>query len=183
MTQYTYQPNPLGTPPEPTPRRGMPLWAKILIGFGVMTVILIILACAGLMWFGKVSPDLMAVPGSQMRSQDKQTIRDLHLLNPGEEIKFFYSDGVFAVEEGMYFFTNERIIVYSEETDPAQPLTAISYREILDLSAEFNDGFFDDSIIWIETEDDMIPFPVSSEGGADKRFFKMLEDTWEVNRN
>ena len=184
MSQYPgYSANPYGGPvpqAQPPARRGMPVWVKVLIILAVIGGVLMVAICAGLMYIGAKAPPTACVPGSRVRASDMQTIRRLGLLEEGERIQFFYSDALINIENGMYFFTDRRVVVYSEML--AEPLIAVEYPEILDITAEFDGNLFVDSTIWLELEEDYVTFPVSSEGGGDRQFHKSLLDMWEKKR-
>ena len=109
-------------------------------------------------------------------------IEQLGILEPGESIKFFYSDAMLDIKAGMYFFTDRAVVVYSTEIDPQQPLTRFTYADIVDISHDDTDNFWTDSIIWIETAEEFIYFPVSNEAGGDEQSFKLLTETWEAKR-
>jgi hypothetical protein len=169
-----------GQPSYPQAKRaGIPTWVKVLIVVLGGTGVLIVLICAGLIYLGAKSPEIQAVPGSQMRAADEATIRRLGLLDPDEKTLYFYSWGMFNIEEGMSFFTDRKVVTYAEGR--AQPSIIIAYDQIVDITAEYNDSFFEDSIIWVELDDgSAVSLPVSSSGGGDRRFFDALMDRWKA---
>ncbi len=159
----------------------MPLWAKLLLIFGIGGAALMILTCAGLVFIGTTGPDIKAVPGSNMRSDEMKVINSLGLLEPGEQILYFYSDALLTIEAGMYFCTDLKVVVYRE--DAAEPTISATYDEIVDITAEFDDSFFVDSMFYLDLEDgSTILFPVSSEAGGDRRFFDSLTAAWKKTR-
>ena len=184
MSQFPgHSANPYSQPVPPAQipaRRGMPAWLKILIILLVLGAVLMIAICAGLVYMGVKGPPTACVPGSKVRASDMRTIKQLGLLEEGEKIQFFYSDALVDIQQGMYFFTDRRVVVYSETW--AEPLIAVTYPEILDIRAEFDGNFFVDSTIWLELEEEYVTFPVSSEGGGDRLFHEALMDMWKKRR-
>ena len=171
-----------GHPQPPGGRRpGMPTWAKILIGVGAGTVVMVILMCSGLIWIGSVSPETRARAGSQRTRRILDTIRELGLLDDGDRIRYFYSDGLLSIEEGMYCFTDAKIVVYGENLDPQA--TMVGYENVADISADLSDSWWVDGTIWIELSDGTpLAMPISCEGDVDELFFDSLVQTWKGKR-
>ncbi len=187
MQQEPHNPIP-GHEPAPWPgplhphagrRPGLPTWAKVLIGAGATAVLMVILMCGGVIYLGRVTPETRALAGSQLTKRNVDTIRELGLLDDGERIKYFYSDGMLSIDEGMYFFTADKIVVYGENLDP--PATMVAYEDVADISADFSDSWWVDGAIWIElTDGTPLVMPISSEGGVDELFFESLVQTWKA---
>ena len=101
-------------------------------------------------------------------------IRKLDLLEPGEQIQYFYSDALLNIEEGMYFLTDRKVVIYSRSFD--DPAIIIPFSEIVDVEVTFSDSWFEDSVITMTLADDTYNwFPVSSEGGGDKKVYETLK--------
>jgi hypothetical protein len=174
------QPAPWPAPPYANAGRrpGLPMWAKILIGVGSGAVVMVILMCAGLIWLGSASPETRALAGSQLTKRNLETIRGLGLLDEGERIKYFYSDGMLSIEEGMYFFTDDKIVLYGKKREPT--VTLVDYEEVADITPDFSDSWLIDGTIWIELADGTpLVMPISAEAGIDELFYDALVRTWE----
>jgi hypothetical protein len=190
MTQAPVNPSP-GYEPAPWPgqphaaagrRPGLPTWAKVLIGVGAAGALLVILMCSGVIYLGVVTPETRALAGTQLTKRDLDTMRELGLLDGGERVKYFYSDGLLSIEEGMYFFTDEKIVVYGEKLDP--PATMVAYEDVVDITADFSDSWWVDGTIWIELADGTpLVMPISAEGGVDEFFYDSLVETWKAGRH
>ncbi len=179
MTQLpdnaSYQGYPGGSAPT---RAGIPGWLKVLIALLVIIGGLMILTCGGLMYLGAKGPDTKAVPGSQMRADHRDTIVSLGLLGPGEQIQYFYSDAMVDIESSMYFYTDEKVVVYNSSF--ADPAILVFYDEIANITADFSDSWFVDSTIWLHlTDGSEVYFPVCIEGGGDERFHDGLFEMWK----
>lgn len=119
------------------------------------------------------SPDTYVYLGNQMPKTYIEEIRNLNLLENNEKIKYFYSDGFYDIKEGFYFVTDQKLVAYNESWE--EPETIIFFNEIISLDIEYNDSFYEDSFIMLETTDGMeLDFPVSSERKRDKDFYNYL---------
>ena len=153
----------------------MPKWLWILGGvFAFLAVALVGILVYAFM----VGPDIEVVPGAQVPQRFLSKIRALDLLEPGERVKFFYSDAFINIEEGFYLFTDRKVVVYKSEYE--QPALVLPFAEIKDIDIEFAESTWEDSQVYLKLADDgVVSFPVSSEGGGDKRFYEALKGTWD----
>jgi len=136
---------------------------------------------AGLVYVGTVGPETFVVPGPQVKLGHLKEIRRLGLLEPGEQIKYFYSDAFVDIKGGFYFVTDRRLVLYSDGW--VTPAAIIGFSNIADLSIAYRGSFFEDSQVTVELDDgDVFWFPLSSERGGDKRFFEYAEKRWKAQR-
>ena len=153
----------------------MPKWLWIL-GGSVTFVVVVLLSLV--MYVGIVGPGTEVAPGAQVPERFLSTIRALDLLEPGEQVKFFYSDALVNIEDGFYLFTERKVVVYKSEYE--QPALILPFAEIKDMDIEFSGSTWEDSQVYLKLADDgVVSFPVSSEGGGDKRFYEALKGTWD----
>jgi hypothetical protein len=100
-------------------------------------------------------------------------MKKLDLLDKGEIIKYFYSDGLLDVKEGFYVVTDTSLILYCEEWEV--PKTKIPFNQILSLNIEYNISFFEDSYLEVTTSNGLeATFPISSGKKRDKDFYNYL---------
>ncbi len=154
----------------------MPKWLWIL-GGSVTFVVVVLLSLV--IYVGIVGPDIEVVPGAQLPERFLSKIRALDLLEPGEQVKFFYSDALVNIEDGFYLFTERKVVVYKSEYE--QPALILPFAEIKDMDIEFSEStFWEDSQVYLTLADNsVVSFPVSSESGGDKRFYEALKGTWD----
>lgn len=125
------------------------------------------------LFFACDAPDTSVYLGNQVPKKYMKEIRDLGLLEENETIKYFYSDALFDIKEGLYFVTNLKLVAYCSEWE--EPETIVPFNEITFLNVVYNESFYEDSFIMLETEYGLeLEFPVSSEKGRDKDFFNYL---------
>ena len=172
---FAYHSLSVQTTPEREGSR-MPKWLWILGGvFAFLAVALVGL----LVYAFIVGPDIEVVPGAQVPQKFLSKIRALDLLEPGEQVRFFYSDAfINIIEEGFYLFTDRKVVVYKREYE--QPALVLPFAEIKGMDIEFSRSTWEDSQVYLKLADDgVVSFPVSSEGGGDKRFYEALKGTWD----
>ena len=163
-------------------KSGFPTWAKVLIGVGAGGVVLMILMCAGLVYLGAHAPQTRALAGSQLTRRDLDTIRGLGLLGPDERVKYFYSDGMLGIEQGMYFFTDDKVVVYGRNRDPRA--TVVPYADIVDIAGDLSDNWWVDGSIWLDLADgSALVIPISCEAGVDELYYDALVETWQGSRD
>ena len=110
--------------------------------------------------------------GSELPASYKKELKDLDLLGKGETIKYFYSDAMVDIKKGLYFVTDEKFVAYDESWE--EPATLIPFEAILSVEMDQGESMFDDSFVYLESEDWVIEFPLSIEKGRDQLFYEYL---------
>ncbi len=142
---------------------------------GLIVIIVIVL-----MVIGNNSPDIEVVPGKQLNKEYIDFIRNEGIIDKSENVKYWYSDGFTDFKDGFYFFTDKRVVVYSQEWD--EPAIIIPYSEIVRIEFEQDPSFLEDSRITLELIDNTsVYFPISSENGGDEKYYSSLLETWNAN--
>ena len=84
-----------------------------------------------------------------------------------------YSDAFIDIKNGMYFVTENNLILYSKDWNEEKIILSLS--DIVEVSLNSDGSYFKDSIIWITTKNgDEIRFPISNQHGGDKIFFNYI---------
>ena len=152
---------------------------KILKIFGISFGSLLSIA---FFYFAYSSPETYIYSGHQVPRKFLHEIRSLDLLEEDEKIKYFYSDAIFNIKEGMYFVPGRNITLYSEKWK--KPVTIIKLENITKIDVEYDDTFWTDSFVSIETKDGLeVSFPLSSEKGRDKKFMQYLRLNTKIDQN
>lgn len=161
------------------PRR--PRVVKWLIVLGTLAVLGMGGVCATCMYVGMVAPDTKVLSGRQIPKKFMDQIRDLDVLEPGEQIQYFYSDGLLNIEEGFYLITERKVVVYSREYD--EPAILVPFSEIAEIDADFSNTWLGESWITLTlTDGTSVSFPASSEGGGDRKMEAALAKQVEKNK-
>ncbi|MDD7985443.1 hypothetical protein PQO01_10825 [Lentisphaera marina] len=142
------------------------------IGLAGLGVIIGILFIAALVVFDR-GPETYVYKQNRIPKRFIQQIIELKLIDDSEQVKYFYSDGFINIDEGMYFITNKKIVLYSK--DWHEPAENILFDDINELIVEYNKAWMDDSWVYVSTNDFDYEFPLSSERKGDKSFVKYLQ--------
>jgi len=146
---------------------------KVLKILGICLAGLIGLGVIGVMVLGYRSPETYVYPGKQVPKRYMKEIRELGLLEEGEKIAYFYSDGMLDIKEGLYFVSDRHLVLYCKDWE--EPKTIIDFENITKIDAEYNDSFLEDTYVTVETVSGLeVSFPVSSERKRDEKFVQHI---------
>jgi hypothetical protein len=152
---------------------------KVLKIIGVLFGVLAGLLVVATIYVGMAGPPLGVVTGSQLHKRHLAEIRSLELLAPDEQVRFFYSDALIDAKKGMYILTDRKLLLYSTEWDP--PARSIGFDEVREIEVQYSTSWPDDSSVWLWLDSaqsgDVVWFPLSREGGGDRRFIKALHES------
>ena len=147
------------------------------IGFGILGLFIITIGYFFIL--GALGPETEVVPGKLLNKKYVAFVREQQLIKDDEEIIYWYSDGYSDFKSGLYFFTKEKVVVYSKDWE--EPAIIMPFTTIDEINFEHNPSFFDDSIIFLLLNDSTeVFFPVSSENGGDIKFYNTLTKMWEA---
>lgn len=166
---------PFGQPsfnPPPGRKQGMPVWGKALIGIAIGGVVLFGCICGGLIWLGATSPPMEVLAGNKLPADYVDRINELALLDAGERIELFYTDGFRSFEERCFLLTDKRVIIYQRDT----PKTSVWYGDIVEIDARYSGSMFEDSTISVFRQDGSgeVLFAPGDSGG-DRRMVRFLQ--------
>ncbi|EDM27547.1 hypothetical protein LNTAR_05526 [Lentisphaera araneosa HTCC2155] len=112
----------------------------------------------------------------QARHIPKRYLKQIHkmeLLEKDERIKYFYSDGLINIDEGMYFITDKNIVLYSK--DWPEPKEIISFKDIANIEVQYSTSWIDDTWVMVGTDNYDYEFPLSKERDGDEKFVEYLQ--------
>ena len=81
---------------------------------------------------GSIAPGTAVYTGRQVPKRFMETIRSLNLLKEDEQIRYFYSDALIDIKNGLYFVTDKNLVLYSsgwEEPEMIIPFDQIASLE------------------------------------------------------
>ncbi|MDX5418704.1 MAG: hypothetical protein LPK09_05770 [Hymenobacteraceae bacterium] len=146
----------------------------VLSGIGVLVIGLFI-------WLIVVSangPGTEVVPGRQLKAKYVEFALNEGLVEPDEQIQFWYSDAFSDFTDGFYFFTDRKVVVYNNSWEA--PAILMPFDSIQNIYFESDPSFLEDSQLLLELKDGTyVDFPVSSDNGGDQRFHKRLRSLWK----
>lgn len=145
-----------------------------LTGFGVLVVGLFI-------WLIVISangPGTEVIPGRQLKAKYVEFALNEGLVDPNEQIQFWYSDAFSDFTDGFYFFTDKKVVVYNKSWE--EPALLMPFDSIQNINFRSDPSFMEDSQLFLElTDGTYVNFPVSSDNGGDQRFHKRLRTLWK----
>jgi len=183
--QPPFQPQeqPPFNPQQPPPvfrqqnQAGTPGWVWAIAGIGggcgCLTVGVIAFFVAFGLMMGSSVPDITVTHGGQLSQTFVDTIDETGVLEPGEKIQYMYSDALFDLRDGFYLLTDRKVVVYNRSW--AEPAILVPFDQILGIRVHYSDTFLEDSMVYLQREDDEVPFPLSTENGGDHVFIDALE--------
>ena len=131
------------------------------------------LSVVALMIIGSVGPAAYVISGKELPNKYVTTLNELELLSDFENVQLFYSDAFIDIKNGMYFVTENNLILYSKDWNEEKIILSLS--DIVEVSLNSDGSYFKDSIIWITTKNgDEIRFPILNQHGGDKIFFNYI---------
>jgi len=176
---------PSGYPPQPTvipqnyyyphqQKEESSIFLKIMLGTGC--------GCMGLVGLGVIIfivwaltlPDPGAKPGSQISAETVEYLEANGLVDPGDEVIFFYDHSLNMNNSELCFFTNKKIVYYFESKTNNQ----IMWQNVTDI--EFREDFFS-TIMSVSAEGNKFLKCEITQGGPDFQF--AIESKWENVRS
>ncbi|MHC5019351.1 MAG: hypothetical protein ACYTGX_04425 [Planctomycetota bacterium] len=169
----------------PAAKRPWKWWHFALIGCGGLTLLPVLILCAGLMWLGTVAtPTEMSRSPAHIR-KFRGGMDDLLALEAGEKIRWFYSWGLKDLSEGFVALTDRNLLVYygvelwDDETAQGEGWR-IDFADVVGIDMT-RGHTFEDGICTVHLQDGTVhEFPVSAERGNDTRFLADLRKAVEA---
>src|SRR5438045_6338167 len=151
--------------PSPAPKRKLATWAWVLLSIGGVLV-LSCAGCLGFLWHVSSSgPETKVYLGHELPAKYADTMRNLGVLEAGEQVQYFYSDALTDIRDGFSVLTDKKIAIYNK--DAAQPTTVVKYDRIRDASMDKGSGLDDSTINLKLVDDTAVSFPVSTDLNRD----------------
>jgi hypothetical protein len=147
-----------------------------LLGAGLLALIFVDLF--------RLVPSTKVVPGSEMSSADLDYLRSAKIIESDETVLFFYSTGLFSMQDEGNVLTDRRVISYEKESEDSElTIAATPFARIKDIGVEYGESTFDDTIVTVTQEDDEeFLLLLSTEEKGDRRFVDRLMELWNAAR-
>lgn len=145
-----------------------------VIGLGI--VILFSLGVLGLN-----SPSFEVIKGNELDEEQLSFVQQKGLLEPDEQIDYWYSHGLFDFKDGFVFFTAQKVVIYNSEWDtPAEHIRFEHIKEI-EIKEDSTDVLSDPTIYLYLYDNTYFYFPVSNENDKDQEFYNRMREVWSNN--
>ncbi|NIO09099.1 MAG: hypothetical protein GTO40_14235 [Deltaproteobacteria bacterium] len=143
----------------------------VITGFGAMTLI-------------GVFPSTEVATGADMRQKDRALLIETGIVDPREEIAFFYSHGFLSILEDGNVLTDQRVIRYVKDGANGLKVYQFMFDEIEQIRLIEQGNAVNPSIYEVRSyrEDLWVRLALSTEDGGDVKFIEALRDRVHENR-
>lgn len=166
--------------PAPPKSRAF-LWVGLL-GCGCVAPVValtVFIVVVGILEGTGAIPPTGATPGADLPAAVRTMLIEEGFLEEDEKILYFYSSGLFSYRATGAFFTDRRVVALWEN-DGELTVESTTYDDIVAIEPEFDDEFWADSVIVVETRNgDLLELWVSNENGRDRAFHRQLARQWK----
>ena len=141
----------------------------VLALFAVPVLSLNVALSAGLI------PNSEVVSGSRVSGPDLAFLQNSGIIEPGEQILYFYSPGLLSIAHDGNILTDRRVMSYYTDPETAELLlVSASFAQITDIETETG-NWIGPTIVTVTREDGVwFRFGLATEGQGDERFIERL---------
>lgn len=166
-------------PPAPVTARGS-FWRRPI---GIVVAILLALGSLGMIALVGIGiggmtghlPSTKALQGTRLPDRVARILTGAGILEPDEQILWFYSAGVLDYLEDGNLLTDRRAVSYFRESGEIE-VSAARYEDIADVTVAWSDSWLVDTVITVKCADESeFSLVVSRESGGDRKFHAELE--------
>lgn len=127
-----------------------------------------------------IVPGTTVVKGDQLWARDVSQLREAGVLGPEEVIIYFYSAGIFSVEEDGQFISDKFVTSYAQNAEDGEIYMAYAaYEDIENISVYWGEYWVDDTVVTISPfEEEPFEIWLSQESGGDRLFVSELNRLW-----
>jgi len=137
----------------------------------------LILALSVLIVVAALGPENAVVPGKQLKARYVREIQGLGLLDKNEELAYFYSDAFYSIRNGLYFFTDKKVVLYNE--DWARPSIIVPYGAITNIELIDVPEAEKRQINIYQRANTVLNIPMPDNGTDYKTFYELLARSWK----
>ncbi len=141
------------------------LLVLLVVGFGILTM-------------SGVFPSTEVSAGSKMRQKDRSFFLDTGLVQPKEDIRYFYSHGFLSILEDGNVLTDQRVIRYVRDNTKGLKVYEFMFDEIAQVKLIEQGNAINPSIYEVRSfrKDAWVRLSLSTEGGGDVAFIEALRN-------
>jgi len=141
------------------------LLVLLVVGFGILTMT-------------GVFPSTEVSSGSKMRQKDRSLLIETGIVQPKEDIRYFYSDGFLSILEDGNVLTDQRLIRYVRDNTNGLKVYEFMFDEIAQVKLIEQGNAINPSIYEVRSfrEDAWVRLSLSTEGGGDVAFIEALRN-------
>lgn len=167
---------------EIDPETGLPsqaktsVFAKVVIALSTLLGVVVVAGVViVVLSVNRVGLEPGVVPGWRLQSSHVEVINSLEILEPEEEIRFFFSDAFWDIKNGFSLLTDRSVVLFSQQWE--QPMTKIPFDQIVGLEVYYSGSWSVHSTVAVDSVDtSAVQFPLSAYANGDRDFVEALEE-------
>ena len=128
------------------------------------------------------APPLGVVSHEGLRAKDLEVLEKLKLLDEGEKIIYFYTQGVLSIREDGNFYTDRKVVSFKSDGDDGMYIETAGYDEIEELQPEFSTSWLEESTVTVSRNDgsDFVLY-MSPDEKESRKFYNRLLEEWKAH--
>ncbi len=154
--------------------RSAPKWMYYV---GIPSGLLVLLVAGfGVLTMSGLFPSTEVTSGSEMRQKDRSLLIETGIVQPKEDIRYFYSDGFLSILEDGNILTDQRVIRYVRDKTNGLKVYEFMIDEIKQVKLIEQGNAINPSIYEVRSfrEDSWVRLSLSTESGGDVAFIEAL---------
>ena len=156
--------------------RSTPKWVYYLgIPCGVLVLAV---GSYGLLMKSGMVPEMVVMSGSKMLKKDLLVLIENKIIEPNEEIKYFYSDGLLSILEARNILTHRRVIRYAQDAASELQIYEMFFDDIANIKLIEQGNYITNSIYEVRGfgKDAWMRLALSPENRGDVKFIEALRN-------
>lgn len=151
-----------------------PKWITFLKITGIF-IFFSLIGVGGLTMTGTLTPTEV-LSGNDLSEDYKETLINSDIINQGDYIQYFYSDGFSRIEETGSILTSDRVIMYFEDENEDIAVYELYFEDITDVELFEEGNFFNPSVyrVYGGSRDVYLTLWLSTESRGDIKFIEAL---------
>jgi hypothetical protein len=128
-------------------------------------------------------PSTQVVDGGQLSAWHRNFLRMQHIIEETEQIRHFYSIGVFSIKDDGNLVTDQRIISYWRDPDSRElVIESARYEEVRDIQFERGSPLSDSTLTVVNQDGSKFILLLSTEADGDQRCLETAQGLWRQKR-
>jgi hypothetical protein len=156
--------------------RTVPLW-RYFVGIPAGLIIFSLTAYGLLAGIG-IFPSTEVLAGAKLPDSQLQTLVSENIIDEGETVEYFYSQGLLSILEDGNLLTDRRVISFFENDENELEIYELYFPEIYNVELLHQGSSLEDSVYQVNAyeEDVWLQVFLSTEARGDVRFIEALEN-------
>jgi hypothetical protein len=139
-------------------------------------VIFFLLAGVGLLTMNGILTPTEVLEGKDLSEDYRESLINSDVINQGDSIQYFYSDGFSSILEGGSILTSDRVIMYFEDENKEIAVYELYFEDITDVELTEDGSLFNNSVyrVYADSRDAYLTIYLSTEDRGDIKFIDAL---------